>query len=144
MMQVNFVPETMPLQKLLTAFIKKRHSVAVVIDEFGGTAGVISLEDVLEQIFGEIEDEHDIPDLTEKQVGQDEYVLSCRLEVKYLNEKYGLGIEESKEYDTLAGFIIFNYDGIPTAGETVFIGGLQLRILRTTRSRIELARVKKL
>ena len=144
MMQVNFVPETMPLQLVLQNFIKHRTNIAVVIDEFGGTAGVISLEDVLEQIFGEIEDEHDIPDLTEKQVGPDEYVLSCRLEVKYLNEKYNLGIEESKEYDTLAGFIIFNYEGIPTAGETVFIGGLQLRILRTTRSRIELARVKKL
>ena len=144
MMQVNFVPETMPLQLVLQNFIKHRSNIAVVIDEFGGTAGVISLEDVLEQIFGEIEDEHDIPDLTEKQVGPDEYVLSCRLEVKYLNEKYGLGIEESKEYDTLAGFIIFNYEGIPTAGETVFIGSLQLRILRTTRSRIELARVRKL
>lgn len=116
MMQVNFVPETMPLQLMLQNFIKHRSNIAVVIDEFGGTAGVISLEDVLEQIFGEIEDEHDIPDLTEKQVGQDEYVLSCRLEVKYLNEKYGLGIEESKEYDTLAGFIIFNYDGIDRRG----------------------------
>ncbi|WP_295936838.1 hemolysin family protein [uncultured Alistipes sp.] len=144
MMQVNFVPETMPLQLVLQNFIKHSSNIAVVIDEFGGTAGIISLEDVLEQIFGEIEDEHDIPDLTEKQVGEDEYVLSCRLEVKYLNEKYALGIEESKEYDTLAGFIIFNYDGIPTAGEVIFIGGLQLRILRTTRSRIELARVKKL
>ena len=102
MMQVNFVPETMPLQLVLQNFIKHRTNIAVVIDEFGGTAGVISLEDVLEQIFGEIEDEHDVPDLTEKQVGPDEYVLSCRLEVKYLNEKYGLGIEESREYDTLA------------------------------------------
>ena len=144
MMQVNFVPETMPLQLVLQNFIKHRTNIAVVIDEFGGTAGVISLEDVLEQIFGEIEDEHDVPDLTEKQVGPDEYVLSCRLEVKYLNEKYNLGIEESKEYDTLAGFIIFNYEGIPTAGETVFVGGLQVRILRTTRSRIDLARVRKL
>ena len=144
MMQVNFVPETMPLQLVLQNFIKHRSNIAVVIDEFGGTAGVISLEDVLEQIFGEIEDEHDVPDLTEKQVGPDEYVLSCRLEVKYLNEKYGLGIEESREYDTLAGFIIFNYEGIPTAGETVFVGGLQVRILRTTRSRIDLARVRKL
>ena len=144
MMQVNFVPETMPLQLGLQNFIKHRTNIAVVIDEFGGTAGVISLEDVLEQIFGEIEDEHDVPDLTEKQVGPDEYVLSCRLEVKYLNEKYGLGIEESREYDTLAGFIIFNYEGIPTAGETVFVGGLQVRILRTTRSRIDLARVRKL
>lgn len=141
---VNFVPETMPLQLLLQNFIKHRTNVAVVIDEFGGTAGIISLEDVLEQIFGEIEDEHDVPDLTEKQVSSDEYVLSCRLEVKYLNEKYGLGIEESREYDTLAGFIIYHYEGIPTAGETIFIGGLQLHILRTTRSRIELARVKKL
>ena len=144
MMQVNFVPETMPLQLVLQNFIKHRTNIAMVIDEFGGTAGVISLEDVLEQIFGEIEDEHDVPDLTEKQVGPDEYVLSCRLEVKYLNEKYGLGIEESREYDTLAGFIIFNYEGIPTAGETVFVGGLQVRILRTTRSRIDLARVRKL
>ena len=138
------VPETLSADDLFRDMQHKKVHLAVVIDEYGGTAGIISLEDVLEQIFGEIEDEHDIPDLTEKQVGPDEYVLSCRLEVKYLNEKYNLGIEESKEYDTLAGFIIFNYEGIPTAGETVFIGGLQLRILRTTRSRIELARVKKL
>ncbi len=144
MMEVNFVPETMPLQLVLENFIKHRSNIAVVIDEFGGTAGIISLEDVLEQIFGEIEDEHDVPDLVEKQVGAEEYVFSCRLEVKYLNERYGLGIEESREYDTLAGFIIYHYEGIPGAGETVFIGNLQLRILRTTRSRIELARVKKL
>ncbi len=143
-MEVSFVPETMPLQAVLQNFIRHRSNIAVVIDEFGGTAGVISLEDVLEQIFGEIEDEHDVPDLTEKQVGPDEYVLSCRHEVKYLNERYGLGIEESREYDTLAGFIIYHYEGIPTAGETLDIGGLRLRMLRTTRSRIDLARVKKL
>lgn len=142
-MEVNYVPETMPLQAMLENFIKHRSNIAVVIDEFGGTAGIISLEDVLEQIFGEIEDEHDIQELTEKQVGEDEYVFSCRLEVKYLNERYGLGIEESREYDTLAGFIIYHYEGIPTAGETVVIGNLQVRILRTTRSRVELARVKK-
>ena len=144
MMAVNFVPETMPLQSVLENFIKHKTNIAVVIDEFGGTAGVISLEDVLEQIFGEIEDEHDVPDLVEKQVGPDEYVFSCRLEVKYLNERYDLGIEESREYDTLAGFIIYHYEGIPSGGETLLIGNLQLRILRTTRSRIELARVKKL
>ncbi len=142
-MQVNFVPETMPLQLVLENFIKHRSNIAVVIDEFGGTAGVISLEDVLEEIFGEIEDEHDVPDLTEKQISDDEWILSCRLEVKYLNEKYDLGLEESKEYDTLAGFIIYHYEGIPSAGETLLIDGLQLKILRTTRSRIELARVKK-
>ena len=144
LMEVNYVPETMPLHAMLENFIKHRSNIAVVIDEFGGTAGIISLEDVLEQIFGEIEDEHDVPELIEKQVDADEYVFSCRLEVKYLNEKYGLGIEESREYDTLAGFIIYHYEGIPTSGETVAIGNLQLRILRTTRSRIELARVKKL
>ena len=143
LMEVNYVAETMPLQAVLEDFIKHRSNIAVVIDEFGGTAGIISLEDVLEQIFGEIEDEHDVDDLTEKRVGEDEYVLSCRLEVKYLNEKYGLDIEESREYDTLAGFIIYHYQGIPTAGETVSIGNLQLKILRTTRSRIELARVRK-
>ena len=144
MMQVNFVPETMPLQLVLQNFIKHRTNIAVVIDEFGGTAGVISLEDVLEQIFGEIEDEHDVPDLTEKQVGPDEYVLSCRLEVKYLNEKYGLGIEESREYDTLAGYIISHLDGIPSAGQSLTVDGLEIRVLRTTRSRIELARVRRL
>ena len=142
-MEVNFVPETMPLQLLLQNFIKHKSNIAVVIDEFGGTAGVISLEDVLEQIFGEIEDEHDVPDLTEKQVAPGEWVLSCRLEVKYLNEKYDLGIEESREYDTLAGFVIYHYEGIPAAGETIRVDGLQVRILRTTRSRVELARVKK-
>ena len=144
MMQVHYVPETMPLQALLENFTKHRASIAVVIDEFGGTAGIISLEDVLEQIFGEIEDEHDEADEIEKQVGENEYVLSCRLEVKYLNEKYNLGIEENKEYDTLAGVIISHYDGIPTAGEVVVIGDLQIRILRTTRSRLELAKVKKI
>lgn len=143
LMEVSFVPETMPLQAVLQNFIRHRSNVAVVIDEFGGTAGIISLEDVLEQIFGEIEDEHDVQELTEKQLSDDEYVFSCRLEVKYLNEKYGLGIEESREYDTLAGFIIYHYEGIPAAGEQLTAGPLQIRILRTTRSRVELARIKK-
>lgn len=137
------VPETMPLQVLLEQMTKHKTNVAVVIDEFGGTAGIISLEDVLEQIFGEIEDEHDVPDLTEKQLSENEWVLSCRLEVKYLNERYDLGIEESKEYDTLAGLIIYHLEGIPSAGEQVRIGELEIKILRTTRSRLELARVKR-
>ena len=144
MMEVHYVPETMPLQALLEQFTKHRSSIAVVIDEFGGTAGIISLEDVLEQIFGEIEDEHDEAEEIEKQVAEGEYVFSCRLEVKYLNEKYELDIEENKEYDTLAGWIIYHYDGIPAAGEILLIGDLQIKILRTVRSRIELARVKKL
>ena len=143
LMELLCVPETMPLQDLLTEMTKHKTNVAVVIDEFGGTAGIISLEDILEQIFGEIEDEHDVPDLTEKQLSEHEWVLSCRLEVKYLNEKYDLQIEESKEYDTLAGYIIYHLEGIPSAGESVTIGSLQIKILRTTRSRIELARIKR-
>ena len=144
MMEVSYVPETMPLQAVLESFTKHRSGIAVVIDEFGGTAGIISLEDVLEQIFGEIEDEHDEAEEIEKQVDTNEYVFSCRLEVKYLNEKYDLEIEENKEYDTLAGLIIYNYEGIPAAGEILVIDHLQIKILRTVRSRIELARVKKI
>ena len=143
LMEVLCVPETMALQVLLKRMTRLKTNVAAVIDGFGGTAGIISLEDVLEQIFGEIEDEHDVPDLTEKQLSEREWVLSCRLEVKYLNEKYDLEIEESREYDTLAGFIIYHLEGIPSAGESVTIGRLQIKILRTTRSRIELARVKR-
>lgn len=142
LMKVDYVAETLPLQNMLEHFMKSRSNVAVVIDEFGGTAGIISLEDVLEQIFGEIEDEHDTPELIEKCVGDGEYVFSCRLEVRYLNERYGLDIEESEEYDTLAGYIIYHYEGLPSAGESLTVGNLHIRILRTTRSRIELARVE--
>ena len=142
LMKVDYVPETMPLQEMLTQFIKQKSNIAVVIDEFGGTAGIISLEDVLEQIFGEIEDEHDVEDTVEKQVGENEYVFSCRLEVEYLNEKYGLNIVESEEYDTLAGYIIYRYKELPTAGTQMEFDGLKIKILRTTRSRIELARVE--
>ena len=142
MMKVEYVAETLPLQTLLQNFIKRKSSVAVVIDEFGGTAGIISIEDVLEQIFGEIEDEHDVQERVEKQVGEDEYVLSCRLEVEYLNERYGFGIEESDEYDTLAGYIIYNYDGIPAAGTALSTDKLDIKILRTARTRVVLARVK--
>ena len=143
LMQVDYVAETMPLQLLLQHFIKRKASVAVVLDEFGGTAGIISMEDVLEQIFGDIEDEHDVPEGIEKCVGENEYVLSCRLEVEYLNERYSLDIEESDEYDTLAGYIIATYDGIPSSGTIIEAGGLEIKVLRTTRTRVELARVKK-
>ena len=142
-MPVDFVAETLPLQTLLQNFIKRKTSIAVVIDEFGGTAGIISMEDVLEQIFGEIEDEHDVQETIEKQVGEREYVFSCRLEVDYLNERYDLDIEESEEYDTLAGYILYNYEGIPSAGAVINAGKLEIKILRTTRARVDLARVIK-
>ncbi len=142
LMDVDYVAETLPLQDMLTLFIKQKSNIAVVIDEFGGTAGIISLEDVLEQIFGEIEDEHDVEELVEKQIGDGEYVFSCRLEVEYLNEKYGLGIEESDEYDTLAGYIISRYQELPAAGTQMEFDGMRIKIMRTTRSRIELAKVQ--
>ena len=144
MMKVEYVAETLPLQTLLQNFIKRKSSVAVVIDEFGGTAGIISMEDVLEQIFGEIEDEHDVQDSVAKQVGEGEYVLSCRLDVEYLNEEFELGIEESEEYDTLAGYILYNYEGIPSAGTVITTDILEIKVLRSTRARVELARVRKI
>ena len=140
--EVTYVPESMPLNLLMQSLIKHKSNICVVIDEFGGTAGVISLEDVLEQIFGEIEDEYDEPEMIEKEVGVGEYVLSCRLEIPYLNERYALNLELSDEYDTLAGYIIYNHVGIPSAGEKLIISNFEFKILRTTRSRIELVRVK--
>lgn len=141
LMHVDFVPDTMPLQQLLTRFIKSHSNIAVVIDEFGGTAGIISLEDVLEQIFGEIEDEHDTPEDVEKRISDREFILSCRLEVEYLNEKYSLGIEESDQYDTLAGYIISGYGELPKVGEEITLDGLKIKILRASGSRLEVARV---
>ena len=103
----------------------------------------LPLEDVLEQIFGEIEDEHDVQDVVEKQVAKREWVLSCKLDVEYLNETYDLDIEESEEYDTLAGYIIYINEGIPSAGEVITTDKHEIKILRTTRTRVELARVRK-
>ena len=149
LMTAYFVPETMPLQALLEHFIKHRSYIAVVIDEFGGTASAamdtvtesrLAIAMAREGGVGVIHKNMPI----EKQVDENEYVFSCRLEVKYLNERYGLGIEESREYDTLAGYIISHLDGIPSAGQSLTVDGLEIRVLRTTRSRIELARVRRL
>jgi CBS domain containing-hemolysin-like protein len=142
MKEVDYVPETMPVQELMTHLIRNQSWICVVIDEFGGTAGVVSLEDILEEIFGEIEDEHDTPENVERQTGAREWVLSCQLEIDYLNEKYDLGIPESGEYDTLAGYIIFNYEDIPPQGQVIVIGNHEVKVLRRSSSRIELARVR--
>ena len=142
LMKVDYVAETLPLQDLLTQFTKNKSNIAVVIDEFGGTAGLISLEDVLEQIFGEIEDEYDKPDMVEKRISEREFVFSCRLEVEYLNEKYGIDIPESEEYDTLAGYIISRYEELPVAGTVMEYDGLRVKILGTSRARIELAKIE--
>lgn len=139
-----YVAETMPLQAMLETFTKRKASIAVVIDEFGGTAGIISLEDVLEQIFGEIEDEHDVQELVEREIEAGEWEFSARLEVDYLNEKYNLGIPESEEYDTLAGYLIAEYGGIPHEGDEIRAGGYLMRILQREQSRLDLVKVKRL
>ena len=137
-----YVAETMPLQTMLETFTKRRASIAVVIDEFGGTAGIISLEDVLEEIFGEIEDEHDVQDLVEKRVDERHWIFSSRLEVDYLNEEYSLGIPESEEYDTLAGYIIAEHGGIPQEGETLENEMFAIKILHRDGSRLDLVEIE--
>lgn len=139
-----YVAETMPLQAMLETFTKRKASIAVVIDEFGGTAGIISLEDVLEQIFGDIEDEHDVQELVEKQVGEDEWIFSSRLEVEYLNERYGLNIPEDDEYDTLAGYIIAEYGGIPHEGDSFDTRHYNVKILKREGSRLDLVGLRRL
>lgn len=138
---VDYVPESLPAQSVLEIFTRKNRAIAVVVDEFGGTAGIVSMEDVLEEIFGEIEDEHDAPDLIEKIDKDGSYVLSGRLEVDYLNEKYALGIPEAEDYDTLAGWVIFYHEGIPAQGEIIKIGGMEVRVLKVDNSKLELVRV---
>jgi len=137
-----YVAETMPLQDMLETFTKRRASIAVVIDEFGGTAGIISLEDVLEQIFGEIEDEHDVQELVERQTAENEWLFSARHEVDYLNETYDLGIPENDEYDTLAGYIIAEHGGIPHEGEWLRNEQFSIKIVSRKQSRIDIVSVR--
>lgn len=132
------VPETMPANKLLGVFIRDRNSIAVVVDEFGGTSGLVTLEDLIEEIIGEIEDEHDVSELTEKVVGENEYIFSGRHEIDYLNEKYRLGIPESDDYETLAGLILYHYESMPKINERIIIGSFAFRILDVSETRIEL------
>lgn len=141
--EVLYVPETMSQQKLLEEFIRDHKSLAVVIDEFGGTAGIVTLEDLLEQIFGEIEDEHDADYLIEREVAAGEYVLAGRLEIDHLNETYDLGIPESDRYETLAGYILDQSEDIPRPGDVIRADGLKIKILRTSHTRIELVQVTK-
>lgn len=139
-----YVAETMPLQAMLETFTKRKASIAVVIDEFGGTAGIISLEDVLEQIFGEIEDEHDVQEMVERCEDENTWMFSARLEVEYLNETYSLNLAESEEYDTLAGYIIAAYGGIPHEGEHIKVEGYEITILKREQSRLELVRLHRM
>lgn len=139
---VLLVPETMYANKLLKSLIQQRKSVAVVLDEFGGTAGIITIEDIIEEIFGEIDDEYDVEDLIEKKTGDGEYVFSARLEIDYLNDKYNLDLPESDEYETLGGLVLNHTESIPSRGEEVAVGRYRIKILQVTQKRVELLRLQ--
>lgn len=141
MMPIDYFPETMFANKALAHFIKEHRSIAVVVDEFGGTAGLITIEDIMEEIFGEIDDEHDKSDLLEHRINDREYLLSGRLEIVHLNETYGFGLPESDEYDTLAGFILHGYHNIPTTKEVIALEGFTVKIERMHGARIDLVRL---
>lgn len=135
--KVLIVPETMAAQRLLNLFFRDQKSVAVVVDEFGITAGIVTIEDIMEEIFGEIEDEHDHLNLKEVMISEHEFIFSGRLEVDYLNEKYHLGLEEKEEYETLAGLVLYFNESIPQEGEYIEVNGITFKILSVKNARIE-------
>lgn len=137
LISMDYVPETMLAHKLLTDFIKNQKSIAVVVDEFGGTAGLITIEDIIEEIIGEIDDEHDQVDFVEKELGENEFLFSGRLEVEYLNEKYKLDIPEIEDYDTLAGFVLYHFQSIPKPQELIEIDNFRIRIVKMDGSRVD-------
>ncbi len=137
------VPETMSAMDLMRLFSKERKSIAWVVDEFGGTAGFVAVDDVLEEVFGNIKDEYDIEEYTENRIGENEYLVSGRLKLSYLNEKYDLGFP-TQEAETLSGFIITNYETIPRQKERIVIGNYEFEILLVTETKIETVRMKDL
>ncbi len=138
---LSIVPETMTANKLLEVFTQEHRSIALVVDEFGGTAGIVTMEDILEEIFGEIDDEHDVSDLIEKQISDDEFIFSGRVEIDSINEKYGLSIRESDNYETLAGFILHHNESIPKNGEEIVIENFKMKIQVASDNRIDLINV---
>ncbi|WP_461631067.1 hemolysin family protein [Labilibaculum euxinus] len=133
---IIIVPETMPAHKLLNLFTREHKSVAVVVDEFGGTAGMVTIEDIMEEIFGEIEDEHDDVDLEEQKISDTEYIFAGRLEIDYLNDKYELNLPVSEDFETLNGFLIFTHESIPTYNETIRIENFNFKILEVSNTRV--------
>ena len=144
LMPVVYVPETMLAKDVLNVLTKKRKSIAVVIDEYGGTSGMMTVEDIIEELFGEIEDEHDSIDLKEEVTEDGYYHLSARLEVDYLNEVYKLNLPESENYETLGGLVVSHTEEIPEEGETIIIDDLQIHILETSSTKIELIEIRPL
>jgi CBS domain containing-hemolysin-like protein len=140
--EMPFVPETMAASKLMHTFLQEKKSLAVVIDEFGGTSGLVSLEDIVEEIFGDIEDEHDNTKYVAKELGENEYLLSARLEIEKVNELFGIDLPESDDYMTVGGLILHEYQSFPKLNEVVKIGRFEFKIIKNTMTKIELVRLK--
>ena len=140
--EVPIVPETMAAHKLMKLFMQQKKTIAVVVDEFGGTSGIVSLEDLVEEIFGDIEDEHDNTSYICKQSGEHEYVLSARLEIEKVNETFNLELPESDDYLTVGGLILNQYQSFPKLHELVSVGKYQFKIIKVTATKIELVRLK--
>lgn len=139
---IDFYPETYSAQELLKKLSKKRQSIAVVVDEFGGTSGIISIEDLIEEIFGEIEDEFDEEETMEKTINADDHIFSARLEIDYLNKNYKYNFPESDDYETLAGYIIHYHESIPEMGEEIAIGNYIFKIIKATDTKLEEVEIK--
>lgn len=142
LLPVSIVPEVMAADELLKQFTNQHRSVAIVVDEFGGTSGLITLEDLIEEIFGEIQDEHDVVEGTEKKISDTEYLFSGRLEIDYLNKKYELNIPEHESYETLGGFIFHHHENIPVPGEEIAIPPFAITAVRVKNNKIEQVRLK--
>ena len=140
--EVPIVPETMAAHKLMKLFMQQKKTIAVVVDEFGGTSGIVSLEDLVEEIFGDIEDEHDNTSYVCKQIGESEYVLSGRLEIEKVNETFNLDLPEEDDYMTVGGLILNRYQSFPKLHEVVTIEKFQFKIIKVTATKIELVRLK--
>lgn len=140
--KLAIVPESMTASKLLKLFVAEKKNIALVVDEFGGTSGMVTMEDVLEEIVGDIEDEHDVKELIERVISSNEYIFSGRLEVDYLNDKYNLALPDKDDYETLAGMILYYHGSIPVSKEVIRIGNLVFRVLRATTTRLELVNLK--
>ncbi|WP_418788658.1 hemolysin family protein [Leyella stercorea] len=140
--KMPFVPETMAAQKLMHIFLQQKKSLGVVVDEFGGTSGIVSLEDIVEEIFGDIEDEHDSTKYIATQIGENEYMLSARLEIDKVNDLFDLGLPESDDYMTIGGYILHEYQSFPKLNEVITIGRYEFRIIKSTMTKIELVKLK--
>ena len=134
----------MLVNDVLELLTRQRKSIAVVIDEYGGTSGIITVEDIVEELFGEIEDEHDNYDYFEKKISKNTYELSARLEIEYLNKSYNLNLPESDTYDTLGGLIVFNEEEIPKVEDEIKIGEYSIKIIEASSSKIEKVQLKKI